>query len=213
MPTASSTRKPRSYGGQTPDERVADRRERLLAAGLTLFGTQGCHKTAIDQICMEARVTTRHFYELYRDRDHFFRAVYDAVVAETTGAILRGLGEAESPAARIEHGVRAYVTCMAGDPRRARVQCLESLAMGPEFLAYRREVIHRFAALITAEADALAPGLAENEVRLAAIALTAAADALVVEHLLDPEGTRQAELVRALTFVFEAVAGDAGRGR
>jgi len=77
---ASSGRVPRNpYGGKSARARVASRRHRLLAAGLELFGTQGYLRTTIDQVCAEAGLTKRYFYESFQSCE------------ELLGALLRSL--------------------------------------------------------------------------------------------------------------------------
>jgi len=73
---AGSGRTPRNlYGGLSAGARVAARRDRLLAAGLELFGTQGYQCTAIDQVCAEAGLTKPYFYESFRSREELLGAV------------------------------------------------------------------------------------------------------------------------------------------
>ena len=47
----------RGYGGRSAAERRAERRERLLAAGLELFGTRGYAATSIERLCAAASVS------------------------------------------------------------------------------------------------------------------------------------------------------------
>jgi len=65
------------YGGRTADERRAERRERLLDAGLELFGTQGYANTSIEALCSATRLNPRYFYESLKTREELLRAVYD----------------------------------------------------------------------------------------------------------------------------------------
>ncbi len=207
-----ATKQQRKYGGQTPAERAADRRDRLVAAALKLFGSQGYHNTSIEQLCAEARVTARHFYEEFGDRERLFRAVYDRVIAESAQAILVGLASVPRDAPnRIEAGVRSFVEFMLVDPRRARIQCLESLGVSDSFTAYRRDVLRSFARLVAREADDAIARTEPRELHLAALALTAGADSLIIEHLVDPEGAPVDAIVRVVTHIFEATA--AGRRR
>ncbi len=58
----------RRYGGKTTTERRAERRERLLDAGLALFGTQGFATVTIEALCAEAGLNPRYFYEQFSRR-------------------------------------------------------------------------------------------------------------------------------------------------
>src|SRR5512139_3717483 len=52
----------RHYGGVSAQERKAARRERLLDAGLQLFGTPGGDRVTVSAVCAEAGLTERYFY-------------------------------------------------------------------------------------------------------------------------------------------------------
>ena len=143
------------YRGQSNVERREDRRARLLAAGLELFGTAGYAATSIEGICGAAGVTARHFYEHFASREALLRAVYDDVVATARRAVLRALALATDAEARAVAGVRAFVRAYLEDPRRARIACIEVIGVSPDFERHRRSVIHAFATVIEAQAEAL----------------------------------------------------------
>jgi AcrR family transcriptional regulator len=150
------SRTARVYRGQSNDERREDRRERLVAAGLALFGTAGYAATSIEGICASAGVTARHFYEHFASREALLRAVYDGVVADTQRTVLRALTQAAGPEERAAAGVRAFVHAYLEDSRRARIACVEVIGVSADFERHRRSVIHAFASVIQAQAEALA---------------------------------------------------------
>ena len=49
----------RTYGGRSAADRRAERRERLLEAGLALFGTDGYATSSIEKLCTHAGTTGR----------------------------------------------------------------------------------------------------------------------------------------------------------
>ena len=55
----------RTYGGESADDRLTRRRRQLLDAGLELFGTAGYRATTVRQLCREAKVSDRYFYEQF----------------------------------------------------------------------------------------------------------------------------------------------------
>ncbi|MDQ2851203.1 MAG: TetR/AcrR family transcriptional regulator [Actinomycetota bacterium] len=59
----------RSYGGKTSLERDSARRVRLHKAALDLFSAQGFAATTIDAMCARARVSTLHFYQMFKDKE------------------------------------------------------------------------------------------------------------------------------------------------
>ena len=175
------------YRGQSNAERKEDRRERLLAAGLELFGTVGYGSTSIEGICSTAGVTARHMYEHFDSREALLRAVYDGIIGEAQRAVLRALAGAATAEERASVGVAAFVRSYLDDPRRARIACIEAIGVSADFERHRRSVIHAFAALIEAQARALAAeGTVSDErnLELAGIALAGAVNELMSDWII-----------------------------
>src|SRR6516162_11210681 len=72
----------RTYRGITPSARQADRRERLMEAGLELFGTLGYARTSVRAVSAAASLNSRYFYESYRSREDLLYAVYQRIVTD-----------------------------------------------------------------------------------------------------------------------------------
>ena len=177
----------RVYRGQSNVERREDRRERLLAAGLDLFGTAGYTTTSIEAICTAAGVTARHFYEHFASREALLRAVYDGVINETQRSVLRALTHSVDAEARATAGVGAFVRSYLEDPRRARIACIEVIGVSADFERHRRSVIHAFAAVIEAQAELLAAegSLAgQRSYELAGIAMAGAVNELMSDWII-----------------------------
>src|ERR1700745_3649730 len=89
-----ATRVPqRTYGGVSADERIAARRARLLGAGLELFGTRGFAATGVKDVCRQAGLTDRYFYESFNDGGELFLAVFDRITDEVL-PVVAGAGAA-----------------------------------------------------------------------------------------------------------------------
>ena len=52
----------RRYRGVSEEARQAERRQRFVEAGLTVFGSRGYHSSTVRSICAEAGLTERYFY-------------------------------------------------------------------------------------------------------------------------------------------------------
>src|SRR5580658_5813784 len=79
---------PRRYRGLSVEERREQRRERLLAAGLELFGTDGYAGSSIRAISAAAGLNSRYFYESFSSREDLLYHVYQAAVREVATAIV-----------------------------------------------------------------------------------------------------------------------------
>lgn len=121
----------RLWQGQTPDAREADRRHRLVEAGLELVGTQGVAALTMRAACREAAVGPRYFYELFATREDLLAAVYDESVERIREPILSAVTvEAASHGmdAAILAAFETAVTLVEDDPRLGRVLFRESAA-------------------------------------------------------------------------------------
>lgn len=123
------------------EERRARRRDDLLDAALELFSAQGYQDTSIEQICKQAYVGTKSFYEVFTGKESLYVALLDRIVAEVTGrltsaldALDDGQGASESAQALIRHFADAFVE----DVRVARVTFGEGRAVTPLAEVHRR---------------------------------------------------------------------------
>ncbi len=201
----------RRYGGKTVEERRAERRDRLLDAGLELFGTAGYPPSTIEGICAAAGVTARHFYEEFGSREELLRAVYDREIDATTVAVVTTLADAvEHPRdleSRVRSGVRAFVGAFLDDPRRARVVCIESVGVSPELEAHRRSVIHAFARILQLEMERLAEaGLTTaRDFTLTTRALVGGTNEAVIDWIVESSSVPIEDLATVIADLYLAV--------
>src|SRR5689334_23129284 len=129
----------RSYGGRSAADRQAERRERLLGAGLELFGTDGYAATSIERLCSHAGVSTRNFYEEFASREDLLMRLHDRVIEMAVDAVLTAWEDtADAPVAdRLERAVRAFVTTTASDRRWARLSFVEVIGVSDAVEAHR----------------------------------------------------------------------------
>jgi AcrR family transcriptional regulator len=124
QPTGSATPSSRPYGGVSAGERLAARRQKLLDAGLELFGTRGIAATSIGEICDQAGLTKRYFYESFHTIEELAVAVFDQVTGrlaeQIAPAIIAGGGRDPRPA------LTAHAHALLGDPRIVRLLAIES---------------------------------------------------------------------------------------
>ncbi|KAA1416827.1 TetR/AcrR family transcriptional regulator [Nocardioides humilatus] len=121
----------RLWQGQTPDAREADRRQRLVDAGMELLGTQGVAALTMRAACREAAVGPRYFYELFATREEFLEAVYDQTVVQMREPILAAVVSAvaaDGVAAALHTAFETAVAVVEDDPRIGRILFRESSA-------------------------------------------------------------------------------------
>ena len=179
----------RTYRGLSSQERVGDRRERLLTAALQRFGTQGYPATTIDTLCADAKVSTRAFYECFTGREAILSALFEQIMAEAMAAVRTVLAAADDPTDEqvsadtlVSAGLAAYIGYMTTDERRARVAHAEVRRAGDPLHPSRRRSVHEFADLVADLAQGRT-GLDDAEVHRVAIGLIGAIQELVIDWI------------------------------
>ena len=142
------------YRGVPAEERVAERRTRLMEATLAVWA-EPTTSTTMTRICAEAGLTERYFYESFRNLDEALTAVLDAIaveIEERSAAASEAAGD--DPTQRIVASMRAFVELLLEDPRKGRVAIIEAGTM-PALRHRRTELLHHFASRSAEEARKL----------------------------------------------------------
>jgi AcrR family transcriptional regulator len=200
---------PRTYGGVSGAERKAERRARLIEAGLELLGRDGWNATTVRAVCAEAGLTERYFYESFDSRDRLLEAVFDRVASEAATAVLEAVESAPHDArAKSRAAIGSFVDLLNDDPRRARAMLIESIG-NPVLERRRQEAIRDFAGLL-AEQGRLFYGdaaVSEHDAELTALALVGALSELLVAWLDGRLELTRDRLVEHCVGLFVAAAG------
>lgn len=199
----------RTYAGESLSERTARRRQQFLDAGLEVFGTSGYRTATVRQLCRQAGLTDRYFYESFASTEDLLVAVYEREFDHLQHVVLAALmGEAaqQDPTAPIEVALNALFE-MTSEPRVARVCWLEVLGVSARVDGVYTRTIERFAALVVAFArqrfDAV--DVDEAESRMLGIALIGAVSQPVTHWLLGGYREDRATMVAATSRVFRGV--------
>lgn len=127
----------RVYGGRSADDRLRERRERLIAAAIQLIGTRGLAQTTVRAVCREAKLSSRFFYESFDGVDALAVAAYDACVESAVADMFPRVAAVDpDPKTQALTAMRLLVEYLEREPERSRLMFVESVAAGP--LASRR---------------------------------------------------------------------------
>ena len=147
---SDETQSGRTYGGQSREQRQAQRRQQFLDAGLEVFGTEGFRLATVRSICRTAQLTDRYFYEEFGNLEGLLQAVYcDCMdrIYQQLMAELAQLSAGDSMREVVESSLEVFFAELE-DPRVARVCMLEleGVSAGTDtlYLGY----IRRFALLL-----------------------------------------------------------------
>lgn len=130
----------RRIRGLDADQRRLARRQALLDAGLELFATQGFPGTTIEQLCQQAYVGTKAFYEAFETRDDLYAALLAQITESTfdrlSSADLADEGADERSIAR--RLLTEFAHAFVDDVRVAKVTFGEGSAITPGAERQRR---------------------------------------------------------------------------
>ena len=148
----------RTYRGVTPAERQAERRERLMEAGLELFGTVGYARTSVRTLSAAASLNSRYFYESFTDREDLLYAVYQRIIGDIFAKVRDAVAGEDTLDAQTRAGLRAAWTAVTQDRRKARIVALEAVGVSERLERHRHETRQALARLTADNALALAGG-------------------------------------------------------
>lgn len=192
------------WRGSTPEQRNDERRERLLAEGLEIFGTTGYHSSTVSGICSAAGVSTRTFYELFAQRADLIEAIYARVVDQIHADI-----EALPPPTidGLEQWARDAVDVVVGpllaDLRICQVVEIEVVGLTPQIEDRRRRANLAIAQALDAVQQALAPdaGTSQADRELVGVFVVGGITEALVAYMRTPPRERRSadDLLDALT--------------
>lgn len=149
----------RTYRGETAEARREQRRVKLLEAALDCFATRGVAHTTMRDVCSQARLTDRYFYESFRNT----KDAYEAVYAWQKGLLVAHLADAMAAAPvtlldQARAGLTAFYAFLREDARRAHVLLLDGFtgAALPNAES-TQEALAQYIPLIRAAAQRLYP--------------------------------------------------------
>ncbi len=182
--THSAARTPaRIYAGVSAVARVAARRQRLIDAALELYGTDGFLATGVKDVCRQAGLTDRYFYESFSNGGELFIAVFDRIATELLHLVAQRVSEAApQPEAQARAALETFVRALADDPRKARVLFVETAAAGAAVERHVRASVRQFAGLIAATARPYLPeAVPDVVVHMGALSLVGAIEQVLAE--------------------------------
>lgn len=195
----------RSYSGKTAQQRDSERRARLQEAALDLFGSQSFATTTVEELCGRAKVSTRHFYQIYDNKEALFAELYqmatDRSIEQSQAAYDRtkGLPIAE----RVGLAYLACVTPMIEDPRVARMVFVSAVGISPTLELKRAEFRDALIASFCKEAGT-GTDLSDAELtwlRYRGMALAGATATIVYDWVVRSESETVTELEEMLSSI------------
>ncbi|MCV7420926.1 TetR/AcrR family transcriptional regulator [Mycobacterium yunnanensis] len=195
----------RPYRGVQARDRVAERRRRLLDAGLELLGgSESPPELTVRAVCSEAAITARYFYESFTDKDALVAAVFDQVVADIA-ATTQAAVAAAPPEEQNRAGIANLVGAVADDARVGRL--LFNPRLTNAVLARKRSEAGGFFALLSGEHATSAHALPDDDWTTAAAHFIVGGVAQTISAWVSGDvALSQAQLVSHLTRMLDLLA-------
>lgn len=153
----------RRYGGVDPEERQRQRKAKLIEAGLVIFGEQGYHQSTVRDVCRQAQLTSRYFYENFDSMEALFKAVYTTVSRELMQTTVMSLASCQpDPEKLAEAALRNFLDFIRQDPHRARVMLIDALNVGEVMNLLADKASQDFAHLIAGFMNQMFPKLSQS---------------------------------------------------
>ncbi|MDQ2622374.1 MAG: TetR/AcrR family transcriptional regulator [Actinomycetota bacterium] len=200
----------RTWRGQSAEQRRAERRSRLIEAGIELFGSRGYAHTPVKAVCEEAGLTERYFYEAFDDREGLLSEIYDQLIRETAEQTLNAIESADDDLfIRLRVGLEVFFHSLTRDPRRARIQEIEVVGVSEELERKRRQAIHAFAGIISDQVRRDPGWNPDRGIRLDVIAvgLVGSVNEQLIDYVLGNLEIEPADLLRHQSMLFTAMLG------
>ncbi len=143
----------RPYQGESAENRIKARRRQLLETAYALMGMDGWRQVTIDNLCREAKLNKRYFYESFPDLDALAGALVDDLATQLIEIGMRTVAEATAAGLPTDALARKVLGAVIGflidEPQRARVLFTE-VASSPRAVAHRQAAVHAFAQTLSA---------------------------------------------------------------
>lgn len=203
------TKRRRRYAGVSLEQRRTRRRHQLLEAGEAVFGDKGFHAATVRDICAQAGLTERYFYESFENREALFGAVYHQLLERLRQDIFQVLDQSPREMESLARAaLGAYFGTMRREPRMARILLIEVYGTTQDLDRLYRRAVHDFAELMRGIMESLYPLPAESvlDAGLLSSALVGAAIHLALRWTLGGYRESQETMVENCMAIFRALA-------
>jgi AcrR family transcriptional regulator len=175
----------RIYGGISAEQRAIARKQRFVDAGKTVFGKLGFQAAGVRDVCTEAGLTERYYYEAFGSMPKLFEAVY----LEALDDLRQVLEEAalrlpEDPRTQLRSMISSYFDLLKRDRFLARILIIEIYGAVPAVGNLYELGVRQFAAQIEKVVASNALITKPLNGKLVAIALVGATSALAMNWYL-----------------------------
>ena len=203
------TAKERQFKGLSLAERKQARREKLIEAGIQAYGTHGFFSVTVKDICNQAKLTERYFYESFQKSEQLFQTIFLEQIEILQSTMMQAIVQASpDPRKMVTAGLSALFNLLKNDPRLARIIYIDAtLVQELHKQAIIRETMDKFDRMIHAFVMSLMPQITqtEQEISLVATGLNGYVTQVAIRWVISGFKQPQDEIVAACELVFIAL--------
>lgn len=195
----------RPFRGVSAADRVRQRRDALLDAGLRALADGPLASVTVDDVSARAGLSKRYFYEHFRTRNDLFAALVERLIEQLTAAVANS---SQTPdigmLGRLREAVVGVVSVLAEDPGNARL-FVDTIG-GDRLRDTVQRTEHAMAALLidVTIADAQVTEKERTRLHMAAVIIVAGSAQVVSDWLSGGIDLSQAELLEEIVRVAAA---------
>lgn len=204
--TTTKKTKERQFKGLSLTERKQQRREKLIEAGIEAYGTHGFFSVTVKDICNEAKLTERYFYESFKKSEHLFQSIFLQLIDELQQNVMQAIMQASTdPQKMIESGLSALLTTLKNNPRMARIIYVDAMLVQElHNQATIHETMMRFDRMIQAFVMLMMPHInrSENEISFVATGLNGYVTQIAIRWVMSGFKQSKEEVLSSCSIVF-----------
>ncbi|MCT8089349.1 TetR/AcrR family transcriptional regulator [Acinetobacter sp. C_4_1] len=201
--------KERQFKGLSLSERKQARREKLIEAGIEAYGTHGFFAVTVKDICNEAKLTERYFYESFKKSDELFQTIFLKLIDQLQHNVMQAIMQASTdPKKMIEAGLTALLTTLKDNPRMARIIYIDAMLVQElHNQATIHETMLRFDRMIHAFVMLMMPNInrSEREISMISTGLNGYVTQIAIRWVVSGFKPSMEEVLSSCSVVFLAL--------
>jgi len=205
----ASKSKERQFKGLSMAERQQARREKLIEAGIEAYGRHGFFSVTVKDICNEAKLTERYFYESFKKSEHLFQTIFLKLIDQLQQNVMQAMMQASSdPKKMIGAGLTALLTTLHDNPGMARIIYIDAMLVQElHNQATIHETMGRFDRMIQAFVMLMMPNLnrSEREISLVSTGLNGYVTQIAIRWVMSGFKQSLEEIRSSCSLVFFAL--------
>lgn len=198
--------KERQFKGLSLTERKQARREKLIQAGIQAYGRQGFFAVTVKDICNEAKLTERYFYESFKKSDELFQTIFLTLIDQLQQNVMQAIMQASPvPEKMIASGLTALLTTLKNNPGMARIIYIDAMLVQElHNQATIHETMSRFERMIHAFVMLTMPHIkrSEREISLIATGLNGYITQIAIRWVMSGFKQSMDEVLSSCSIVF-----------